>query len=150
MTHRMAVLAAALLLGCGSPSGPGGLDLSFQASRATIEHGQTVMLTLTVENLTDATITVSGSSSCTFGWEIVGQSRGRRVCTADIRSFTFEPLQSRVFTFEWSGYLETDAGLPVAIDPATYELRGVIEAQEGTAASRTVAIVVTAPDLPTG
>ena len=142
MLRGSSVLFLMLLASCGAPTGPGGLQIDFTASRTSIAPGDTVVFTLTVSNRTPASVTVQGSSSCTFDWflEDVHQVR---VCTADLHPFTFAPGEARTFTFPWAGYVDDIEGRPTALPPGAYVARGLVDASEGQGQSDPVTVTVT-------
>lgn len=146
--RRVGLLPLLGLAACGTATGPDGFALEFAVSSRMVTHGVPVTFTLRVTNLTGSTKVLRGNA-CLFDWELV-EAHQVRACADLLVTESFEPLQTRTYTFPWDGYLYDIEGRPVAANPGTYNARGVVNALEGQGASPTVEVEVRAPDVPSG
>ena len=136
-------LLLSLLASCGSPTSPlEHLRLTVALDRADVAVGTPVTVRVRLSNalVTGArTARVSGSSTCTFGFE-VRTSGGtplfpaEHACTDDLRTWSIEPGQHVERTYQWTP--------PVGTAPAAYVVVGLLESRELTARSAPATIHV--------
>ncbi len=132
----------------GEPDGPpsrattiGPLSLEVAVDRSTLSPSDTLRATVTVENASGAPVTVWGSGSCTLD-VILRDARGQpledprqRVCTMDLRSFTFAPgrttaLTRRIAASYWSNAQQRTVALP----PGSYQVVAILDGTTDTSA----------------
>lgn len=113
---------------CSSILASGALRLTASADDAVVLPTEPAVVRVTATNVGDARVTWGpGSSTCQFhlqvrvdGADLFAPSG--RPCTADLRTLSLDPGESRTETLEWTGLVQRGDSV-VPLDPGVYEVR---------------------------
>lgn len=101
------ILAASAHFAYGQEESP--LSIKLEADQQSYSQGDTMSVELTLTNTSESSYSIEGSSSCIVRLEYIGVDF-KSICTSDLRNFTFEPGESRL----WSWNLKPPVhGIPV-------------------------------------
>ena len=123
------VLALVTLAGCRESTAPDDLLVTVTIAPASVTHLDTATITVMIANASARPVTIRGSSSCRFGYEVTDSTGAAvsshlpSICTADIRPITLGPGESDAAAFSWLP-LRNVLGLFSPLPPGVYRLRG--------------------------
>lgn len=126
-------LALLIIAGCSALFAAGALRLTASADRSVASPDDPALIRVTAANIgSDRATWGSGSSTCQLhllvridGVDLFAPSS--RICTADLRTFSLKPGESRTEVLNWAGQVKRDlsAGTTEWLEPGIYEVRGV-------------------------
>jgi hypothetical protein len=132
MQMRKLFLCAGLmtLVGCAESTKPGDLAISITPSAPTLKAGDTLLVTVTVVNISDRDYSVS-AKGCPSPFQALDKNgvpvaTASEVCTAEVRNTVLEPGGSYTYQSFWTAETVERVALP----PGDYLLRSRVLAGE--------------------
>lgn len=132
MRHS-AILALALcaIVGCHDGTGPEDiLRVSVAIMPGSVGQLDTATIIVSLANLSARPVTIAGSSTCRFGYELsdsvgtIVSSYLPTVCTADLSPLTLRPGEREAWVSRWRPVRQV-GGVVSALPAGIYHLRGV-------------------------
>lgn len=127
-----AFLALLIIMGCSAIFAAGALRLTASADRSVASPENPAVIRVTAANVgSDRATWGSGSSTCQFhllvridGVDLFAPSS--RICTADLRTFSLKPGESRTEALDWAGQVKRELSSRATewLEPGIYEVRG--------------------------
>lgn len=126
------VAAVVVVASACASLGPDGLSMSVTVENAVASSEAPATIRVVASNVGLRRATWGpGSSTCQLLLQVRVEGAWRfatiedRVCTMDMSTHVLEPGQSRVETVRWTGRVQLGDGPIVALEPGTYQVRGV-------------------------
>ncbi len=144
--RKVVLLPMVLVLSSCEAATPSALAIRVELDRQVLILGDTIGVSVTVTNISDRQLTLSGSSTCLLGFEV---RQGRRLvldpaagnCTDDLNIWPLDPGEEFGWTIPWAG-TGTDGKL---LPPGTYTLRGVALTAESVEVSSDAQLTIRSP-----